>query len=73
MLPDMDYSKLLGRIKEKGYTQKDIAEKIGISESHLCQKLLGRYAFKQSEMQNICNILNIKGTEIGEYFFSPKS
>lgn len=72
-MPDMDYRKLLGRIKEKGYTQKELAERIGLSESHLCQKLLGRYAFKQSEMRDICNVLDISGTEIGAYFFSPKS
>ena len=72
-MPDMDYSKLLGRIKEKGYSQKSLAEVIGLSESHFCQKLAGKYAFKQSEMRDICKILDIDGTEIGAYFFSPRS
>ena len=72
-MPKMNYSKLLGRIKEKGFSQKSLAEQIGISESHFCQQLAGKYAFKQSEMRNICNALDIDGTEIGVYFFSPES
>ena len=29
-MPKMDYSKLLGKIKENGHTQKSVAEAIGI-------------------------------------------
>lgn len=32
-MPTMDYSKLKGRIKECGFTQKSLAEEIGTSES----------------------------------------
>lgn len=70
-MPDMDYSKLLGKIKERGYTQKDVAKRIGVSESHLCQKFAGRYLFKQSEIQAICELLEIAPVKIGEYFFTP--
>lgn len=69
----MDYSKLRGRIAECGITQKVLAEKAGISECQLCQKISGRYAFKQSEIVNICNILCIDMSKIPDYFFSPKS
>lgn len=72
-MPEMDYRKLLGRVREKGFTQKELAEKIGVSESHLCQKFSGKYAFKQSEMQKICVVLEIPANEIGTYFFSPIS
>lgn len=34
-MPTMDYSKLRGRIKECGYTQKSLAESIGISKALL--------------------------------------
>lgn len=72
-MPGMDYSKLLGRIKERGMTQKSVAEKIGVSEGQMCQKLAGRYLFKQSEIRAMCEVLGITQTQIGEYFFSPKS
>ena len=72
ILPTMDYSKLQGRIKEKGFTQKSLSAAVGISESHLCQKLSGNYPFKQSDIQNICRELDINALQIGEYFFTPK-
>lgn len=70
-MPKMDYSKLLGRMKEKGYTQKSVAGEIGVSESHLCQKMAGRYVFTQKDIQNICDLLDINGEDIGTYFFTP--
>ena len=70
-MPIMDYSKLQGRIREKGFTQKSFATEVGISESHLCQKLSGKYPFKQTDIQNICRLLDINALQIGEYFFTP--
>lgn len=72
-MPELDYSKLLGRIKEKGYTQKGISELISVSESHFCRKLSGEFSFRQSEIQSVCEILDIPAQEIGEYFFCTKS
>lgn len=69
----MNYSKLLGRIKERGFTQKTLAPVIGISEGQLSQKLNGNYAFKQTEIQMLCQALDIQSDAIGEYFFSPES
>ena len=46
-MPEMDYSKLRGRIAECGMTQKHLAEKIVVSEGQLCQKMSGRFTFKQ--------------------------
>lgn len=68
----LDYSKLLGRIKEKDYTQKSLASEIGISESQLCLKLKGNYPFKQSDIQKICACLEIDPKDIGIYFFTQK-
>lgn len=72
-MPTMDYSKLRGRIKECGYTQKSLAEPIGISEGQFCQKLTGKYPFKQTEIDRICDCLTISAEEIGPYFFCPVS
>lgn len=69
----MDYSKLRGRIKERGHTQKSLAEVIGVSEGQFCQKLTGRYPFTQREIDKICDELGISVNEIGVFFFSPES
>lgn len=71
-LPDMDYSKLRGRIREFGYTQQKLASTIGISEGQLSQKMQGNYPFKQSEIEKICCVLEIDSMEIGSYFFTPR-
>lgn len=72
-MTNMDYRKLLGRIKELGYTQKAVSTAIGVTESHFSRKLSGEFVFKQSEIQSICDLLHIPPEEIGMYFFSPKS
>lgn len=72
-MPEMDYRKLRARMCECGLTQQGLAEKIGISEGQLSQKLAGRYAFKQSEMIAICRVLTLDLSAIPDMFFCPKS
>ena len=67
-----DYSKLLGRIKERGHTQKSLSEEVGISESTMSLKLNNEAFFGQKEMLKICDVLGLSYTEIGAYFFTPK-
>ena len=67
-----DYSKLLGRIKECGFTQRSLAEAVGINNSTLSAKLNHKNAFTGTEMADICRLLNISKHEIGEYFFAEK-
>lgn len=72
-MPQMDYTLLRGRIRDHGLTQKDLAEKIGISEGQFCQKMAGNFMFRQDEINRICTLLEIQPAEIGSFFFSPKS
>lgn len=72
-MPEMDYANLRERMRDSKLTQKECAELIGISESQLNRKLAGEFVFRQDEINNLCEILEIDGTEIGKYFFSPKS
>lgn len=58
-----NYSKLLGKIKESGYTQEALAALINIGTSTLSQKLNNQSEFRQSEIQKICKILNIDNVE----------
>lgn len=67
-----DYSKLLGRIKECGFTQETLAKHIGIAESSMCLKLNNKAKFKHIEIFLICEALEITMAEIGVYFFTPK-
>jgi transcriptional regulator with XRE-family HTH domain len=67
-----DYSKLIGRIKEYGFTQERLAAEIGVSESTLSFKLNNRAYFRQEEIRKICDLLEIEDAEIGAYFFALK-
>lgn len=65
-----NYSKLIGKIRECGFTQKTLAEAIGISKASLNAKLHNLFYFTAKEMYAICEALNIPISEIGEYFFA---
>lgn len=68
----MDYSKLLGRIKEKQMTQAEVARKIKVSPTTMNNKLNGRVEFSQSEIRNLCDVLGIQDSDIPVYFFTEK-
>ena len=67
-----DYSKLLGRIKEKGFTQETLAKHIGITPGVMSDKLNNKSNFKQKEMVAIAEALDFSIYEIGVYFFVLK-
>lgn len=68
----MDYSKLLGRIREHALTQAEVAQKIGVSPATLNKKLRGHTEFMQSEISALCKLLSICDKEISDYFFTEK-
>ena len=65
-----NYSKLLGRIKERGFTQELLAKAIGKNKSTVSAKLNNQFSFTQEEMGDICRVLDIPNEDIGEYFFA---
>ena len=67
---DFNYSKLLGRMKEFGFTQEMISSKIDINKGTLSAKLNNKTAFTATEIADICRLLDISKHEIGEYFFA---
>jgi len=67
-----DYSKLLGKIKEKGLTQETLAKSIGITPGSMSEKLNNKANFKQKEIFMICQVLDISVGAEGEYFFAQK-
>lgn len=65
-----NYSKLLGKIRERGLTQEQLAKAIGRNKSTISLKLNNNGSFTQDEMDDICRVLDIPNVEIGEYFFT---
>lgn len=65
-----NYSKLLGRMKECGFTQEQLAKAIGINKATLSAKLNNRFSFSQEEILAICKLLNIPISDIGDYFYA---
>lgn len=66
---DYDYSKLLGRMREKGYTQIDVCKKMNVSETTLNLTLGNKRAFRQTEISKLCEILEIALEDVAIYFF----
>lgn len=65
-----NHSKLLGRMKECGFTQVQLANLIGISKTTFSAKINNQFFFTAKEIYAICKVLNIQKSEIGEYFFT---
>lgn len=65
-----NYSKLLGRIKEKNMTQEEFAKNIGINPSTLSGKLNSTSEFRQTEMEKGMMILDLPLSDICDYFFN---
>lgn len=70
MKTKFNYSKLLGRIKECGFTQAKLAKAIGISKTTLSVKLNNLFSFTSEEILAICKVLDIPTNEIGAYFYA---
>lgn len=65
-----NYNKLLGKIKENGFTQKSLSKALDKDEGTISAKLNSRVSFTQDEIDGICELLDISSEEIGTYFFA---
>ena len=70
---EFDYSKLLGRIREYGYTQKTLSKAVGMSVSQLNQCLKNKANFRHKTILAICDVLDIHISEIGTFFYTLKT
>lgn len=69
-----DYNKLLGKMREKRFTQDALAEKIGISATSMNLSLMNlslnnKRDFRQEEILSVCDCLGIPLSKIPDYFF----
>lgn len=67
-----DYSKLLGLMKERGYTQEVLAKAIGISACSLNFSLNNKRNFRQDEIVQLSKLLNIPVDKYENYFFAHR-
>lgn len=56
----MNANMLRAKIKENGLTQKDVSERIGMSENSLSRKICGKRDFSLSEIMTLCAVLSIE-------------
>ncbi|MGM9598642.1 MAG: DUF739 family protein [Faecousia sp.] len=69
---EYDYSNLCGDIIKCYGTQAKFADALRISERSLSLKLNNKVGWKQDEMIKACELLDIKLSEIPDYFFVSK-
>ena len=62
--------KIKGRLVELGLTQKDVAEKIGVAQPTVNQKINNIRPMDLQEAEAIADLLNISPREFVEYFFT---
>ena len=60
------------QMKEKGVTQKDLAEAIGIAAPTVSQKLNGVRPLDLAEARIIADKLGIDAGDFGKFFFSSE-
>ena len=68
-----DYSKLMGKIKEKYKTQAAFAKELGMGESTLNLKLNNKTEWSQNEIIASMSLLGVSNKFLNDYFFSHKS
>lgn len=63
-------NKIKGRMKELEITQADVARYLKIAQPTVNQKINNIRPFFLDEAEKLCDLLRIKATEFGEYFFA---
>jgi hypothetical protein len=64
-----DYTSLIIRIGERGYSLPHFAREMGLTKHRLISKLSGQVYFEQDEIEHACVLLNISSSEIVSCFF----
>ena len=65
-----NYSKLLGKFRELGLSQADVASRIGVTPSTLNRKLSSHAQFRQTEIQAVMDLIDAPLDAVDEYFFA---
>ena len=63
------FGRLREEIKAKFHTIEEFSKAMGLNRSTLSGKLNSLTAWKQSEIEKACKLLDIPMEKVGEYFF----
>ncbi len=69
-MAEINYCKLLGRIREVYKTHESFAAALNISAVSLGKKLANKTGWKQDEIIRACELLEIPDAEVYLYFFN---
>lgn len=69
---NFNYQKLLGAIREKGFSQESLALQAHMSPASLSLKLNNKREFRQGEMYRILEALDIPINRLSDYFYVQK-
>lgn len=64
----MNFSKLRGRMAEKGYNITTLAQVIGMTRESLAYKISGKRDFKTREFDRIVGVLGLTADEVSEIY-----
>jgi transcriptional regulator with XRE-family HTH domain len=62
-------NELKGRIRAEGYTLRTLAPLLNTTASTLSLKLNGKANFTMPEIEELCRVLGICVSQVGQYFF----
>lgn len=67
----LNKNKLLGKMAERGYTQKMLADSLGVEVNTISNKINGKSSFTLEQADCICSVLEItEPQDKGEIFFA---
>lgn len=70
----LNKNEFLGALAKAGFTQRKLAELIGMSKNTLCSRVNGKSYFDTEEIDKICEALNIVSSrQKSEIFLSQSS
>ena len=64
----MSYDYLAGRLRQLKLQQRDLAEKLAMSESSLSHRMTGQVAWRIDEMYSVLRIIKASPAELPIYF-----
>lgn len=69
----VDVNKLRGKIVERGFSQQELAQSIGIDRSTFYRKMKNNGDFSIGEVAEIAKVMQLSNEEAIEIFLSKKS
>lgn len=66
---NIPYFALRGVFRQRGYRDQEVAEALGMKPPTLSRKMGGHAEWSSSEIEAICELLEIPQKDVGKFFF----